>query len=294
MKVIGSFLILLLLSNTPVFAIDQKRDTYSIPGFECRQEVLRGFRCTGTIKNYPSKIALPVVFFIPSTFNPKKKVEVILHLHGHLFVRDVDGNGKKRMETFRDVLKKFNFGKKLEQIGRNAILVLPSSRGRNRTYNKVFVKQHRFPEFIRSVEKVLGDGSLLNGSKIRHLVLSGHSGAYYSLCEIIKEKEVKEVIRELYLFDALYGCRDGFAEFAKKKTFKSAFSVFTKKTTYQNKRLWKTLRQYKGKRFNRKMRYSKTPISRAAIKKYDILMVGTKKGHWAVVNEFFTKFLRVN
>jgi len=95
-----------------------------------------------------------------------------------------------------------DYGKYLITSKANAVLVIPESRGKSETYNSYFSDEKRTEFFISELKKTIYD--LIHESP-QTIFLSGHSGSYKSLNQILKYKSVFESVKAVGLFDATYG-----------------------------------------------------------------------------------------
>lgn len=134
-----------------------------------------------------------VLIFLPKGFDPKKPLDLAVHIHGWW----------AGVET---VISKFRLAEQLTQSGKNAILVIPQGpKNAPDSFGGRLEEPGAFQAFIESVGRELHDRNLVASPLVRSVVLSGHSGAYRMISFILRHGGANDRIREVYLFDALYG-----------------------------------------------------------------------------------------
>lgn len=156
-------------------------------------------RCKGHLErnSYP----LPISLFIPSTFQINSNLHLILHMHGFLV---------KPVET--DVFGRFSFEQKLESSGINAILVIPESENKEKTYLDQWRNNSaRFETFVTALAdlfrqtQLVADVSQPNQDIFRHITITGHSGAFRPIAHLYNYQGIyKNKIKAIGLFDAMF------------------------------------------------------------------------------------------
>jgi hypothetical protein len=152
-----------------------------------------------------------VLVFVPLQvrLGKSKKIEVVVHFHGH------NTTAKKAIEAHK-------LREQLRASRQSAVLVVPQGpvNAADGDFGKLMQKgglSHLLEE-VRDVlqseraEKALGKASLAGAKGIGRVVVSGHSGGYRPAAAVVRHGGVD--IREVYLFDALYGDVDAFEKFA--------------------------------------------------------------------------------
>lgn len=239
----------------------------------------------------PKVYSEEIAYFVPSSYQPKDVTEIILHLHGHLNYRKKLG----RIDTFEDVLQEFKFDRMLEATGRNAILVVPSSRGKCDTFKRQLADEQNFKRFLLLLVKHFKLRRLMSRSSTIKLVLTGHSGAYSPISRILTFRTAPAVT-ELHLFDALYVAKNetaakAFAAFASDpaKKFRAAF-VF-EETGEGTRKVWTQLPStLRGERFEDDI--VGPEIDPNDLKAHRPAFVSSDQGHYLTVNKYFPLFLR--
>ncbi len=134
-----------------------------------------------------------VLVFIPTGFRPDRPLDLAVHIHGWW----------AGVET---VIMKFRLAEQLTASGKNAILVIPQGpKNAPDSFGGRLEDENGFRRFIDQVGQELYARKLVAAPTVRHVVLSGHSGAYHMISFVLLHGGATEKIREVYLFDALYG-----------------------------------------------------------------------------------------
>lgn len=231
-------------------------------------------------ERYPEEVALfgkPEVARVPG-------YDLILHLHG--FRQNRDGL-QGRLETFDDVLKEFDFDTLLQNSGRRAVLVVPSSLGKCDTFTSHLIPEDRLLSFIQAVFQKIG-------TYPNRIILIGHSGSYHALAAIT-QSSLQSFISELYLLDATYGEEQKFAQFASLPKHRLV-SVYRKDTsTAQHSfQLWQllnpvaqystTIDQFYQLSYGPSVQANELPVSGSAF-------IATDGDHWRVVNDYWSRLI---
>lgn len=180
-----------------------------------------------TISMVLSDPKIEVKIYIPSRLISSRGAasELVIFLHGH----------NPRAQTLTEITDRHNLEaqiSRMSQRGRrqNSIWVAPFSLGKEDAFNAIFSSAEKTQTFIDSVLQVVSkQGVKVNGNL--PLVLSGQSGARTPILKILNLQVFKDRIREVYLFDALYGADAAFAQFALRPDtrFWTAYGVSTAK-----------------------------------------------------------------
>ena len=153
-------------------------------------------------KAYPADVHYSdstVAIFVPKGFRASDATDLVFYFHG--WRNNVD-----------DTLKQFKVAEQLEASGVNAVLVLPE--GPKNAPDSFGGKLEETGVFAGLVADVLGTlkaRGLVATTKPASIVLAGHSGAYRVMAFILTRGGLTANVREVYLFDALYGQAEKFA-----------------------------------------------------------------------------------
>jgi hypothetical protein len=134
-----------------------------------------------------------VAIFIPKGFRQTDAVDLVIHLHG--WWNNID-----------TVLARYRLPHQLAESGKNAILIVPEGpRNAPDSFGGKLEDAGGFKRFINDVVTFLAQKSKIKTRTVGSIILSGHSGAYHAISFALLRGEMPEAIREVYLFDALYG-----------------------------------------------------------------------------------------
>jgi hypothetical protein len=140
-----------------------------------------------------------VALFIPKGFRPTDAVDFVVHIHG--WWNNID-----------TALKRYLLPQQLAESGKNAILVIPEGpRDAPDFFWGKLEDPDGFKKFIEDVADYLFRTGKTTTRNVGNVILSGHSGAYHAISYALMQGGLPEKIREVYLFDALYGQTEKFA-----------------------------------------------------------------------------------
>jgi hypothetical protein len=153
-------------------------------------------------KAYPADVHYAdrtVAIFVPKGFRAGDATNLVFYFHG--WRNNVD-----------DTLRQFKVAEQLAASGVNAVLVL--AEGPKNSPDSFGGKLEETGVFKGLVADVLGTlkaRGLVATTKPGSIVLAGHSGAYRVMAFILTRGGLTANVREVYLFDALYGQTEKFA-----------------------------------------------------------------------------------
>ena len=160
-------------------------------------------RCIGRVDRdiYPLDISI----FIPYAFQVDTSLHLVLHMHGFL-VKPIE----------EDVFNRFNFEQKLEEAHINAILVVPESEDKEKTYLDQWRNNStKFDVFLNGLvnlfrqTKVISDSTLPDIDVIRQITITGHSGAFRPIAHLYDYQGIYSgKIKAIGLFDAMFSSSD--------------------------------------------------------------------------------------
>ena len=134
-----------------------------------------------------------VACFIPRGFRPTDSVDLIIHIHG--WWNNID-----------TVLRRYLLPQQVAESGKNAILVVPEGpRNAPDSFGGKLEDQDGLKRFVGDVVDFLYAQGRIKTRALGKLILAGHSGAYHAISYALLQGGITEHIREVYLFDALYG-----------------------------------------------------------------------------------------
>ena len=144
--------------------------------------------------------AIPGDLTRPETYIKELEgVDVVVHLHG--WWNNID-----------TVLKRYRLPQQVAESGKNVILVVPEGpRNAPDSFGGKFEDPGGFKKFIEDVAAFLVRESKIKTQTVGTIVLTGHSGAYHGISFALMRGGIPDKIREVYLFDALYGQTEKYA-----------------------------------------------------------------------------------
>jgi hypothetical protein len=134
-----------------------------------------------------------VLVFVPKSFRFSTKIDIVVHFHGWSALVD-------------NVVTKFKLIEQFVAAHPNAIFIVPQGpKDAPDSFGGKLEDKEGFQKFIDETLRALAKA---HGRKIlepRHIILSGHSGAYRVMSFILLHGGLAKNIREVWLFDGLYG-----------------------------------------------------------------------------------------
>jgi hypothetical protein len=153
-------------------------------------------------KAYPAEVHYAdrtVAIFVPKGFRASDVTDLVFYFHG--WRNNVD-----------DTLKQFKVAEQLAASGVNAVLVLAEGpKNAPDSFGGKLEETGVFSSLVFDVLGALKARGLVATTKPGSIVLAGHSGAYRVMAFILTRGGLTANIREVYLFDALYGQMEKFA-----------------------------------------------------------------------------------
>ena len=136
-----------------------------------------------------------VAIFIPNHFRETGRIDFVVHFHGW-------------NNTVAGTLSQFKLIEQLAASGKNAVLVVPEGpHDAPDSFGGKLEDPDGFKNFIDEIAATLRRQSVLKKKDftIGNIVLSGHSGGYHVMSAIVDHGGEPTKIKEVWLFDALYG-----------------------------------------------------------------------------------------
>lgn len=134
-----------------------------------------------------------VLLFIPKGYKTGEKTDVLVYFHGH------NNNVAAAVEKFR-------LREQVVASKKNVILIFPEGpkdvpdSGLGKLEDKDGLKN-----LLAESLQVLKADDKIPAANLGHVVLTGHSGAYYGIAMCLKHGGVEDNLSEVYLLDAAYG-----------------------------------------------------------------------------------------
>jgi len=140
-----------------------------------------------------------VVIFVPKGFRPGETTDLVFYFHG--WKNDVD----RTLATFR-------IAGQVAASGVNAVLVLAEGpKDAPDSFGGKLEEAGVFSGLVGDVLATLKERGVIEKPRPGAIVLAGHSGAFRVISFILLRGGLTENVREVYLFDALYGQVEKFA-----------------------------------------------------------------------------------
>jgi hypothetical protein len=153
-------------------------------------------------KAYPAEVHYSdrtVAIFVPKGFRAGDATNLVFYFHG--WRNNVD-----------DTFAKFRIAEQLAASGVNAVLVLAEGpKNAPDSFGGKLEETGVFASLVSDVLSTLKARGVIAKTRPGAIVLAGHSGAYRVMAFILARGGLTANIREVYLFDALYGQSEKFA-----------------------------------------------------------------------------------
>jgi hypothetical protein len=140
-----------------------------------------------------------VGIFIPKGFRAADgKVDFVVHFHGW----------RNHVEK---VLEHYELIEQFAEASPNAILVVPQGPyDAPDSFDGKLEDPDGFKRFMGDVMATLRDRKIITDEALGGIILSGHSGGYEAISSILAVGGLTDHVREVWLFDALYGRTEKF------------------------------------------------------------------------------------
>ncbi len=134
-----------------------------------------------------------VVMFIPKGYFITGTVDLVIYFHG--WWNNVDS-----------ALNQFKLIEQFSKSKKNAIFVFPEGpKNSPDSFGGKLEDSAGLRIFINEVMKTLQENGKIKKRKLGQVILAGHSGAYRVMAFSLMRSGIPEYVKEVYLFDALYG-----------------------------------------------------------------------------------------
>lgn len=134
-----------------------------------------------------------VLIFVPKDFLPKEQNNFVIHFHG--WNNNVDS-----------VLSQFKLIEQFCESNKNAILIVPQGpKNAPDSFGGKLEDEDGFKNLITEITDLLYEKNIIKSKTVGKIILSGHSGSYHVISYILMKGGLTKNIREVYLFDGLYG-----------------------------------------------------------------------------------------
>lgn len=171
-----------------------------------------------------------VALFIPRGYRPGPRTHLVFYWHGHT-------------NNVAKALDQFELRQKLVACGKNAILVCPegpkdvpdSGGGKMEDPGGL---QRLADEVMQTLRR---EGKVPQESQLGDVALTGHSGAYKIIGQVLKHGGLEDRVKEVYLIDASYGQLEEYVAWMKRQPEGRFVSIFTEHLADENSEIMKGL-----------------------------------------------------
>lgn len=176
-----------------------------------------------------------VLIFVPKGYKSKDENDFVIHFHG--WNNNVDS-----------VLSQFKLIEQFSECGKNAILIVPQGpKNSPDSFGGKLEDENGFTRFINEITELLYQKRMVKNKNVGHIILSGHSGGYRVISFILMRGGLTKNIKEVFLFDGLYGQIEKFTHWL--DHFNGKFiNIFTKEggTKDQSENLMECLKAWRS------------------------------------------------
>jgi len=169
-------------------------------------------------KNYPADKHYSdstVAIFIPKKFKETESVDFVVHFHGWF-------------NHVENVFSQYQFAEQFTEANRNAILVIPEGpKDAPDSFGGKLEDTDGFKRFMDEVLLTLRARGHLKKSEVGKIILSGHSGGYHVISAILDRGGIADRVKEVWLFDALYGQTEYFTNWFGKYSDIRLLNIYT-------------------------------------------------------------------
>jgi len=141
-----------------------------------------------------------VAIFIPKGFRETGTNDFVIHFHGW-------------NNTVAGTLSQFKLIEQLVASGKNALLIVPEGPyNAPDSFGGKLEDPNGFKNFMAEVTETLRRSSAIRQTNfaLGQIILSGHSGGYHVLAAMVARGGLAAHVKEVWLFDALYGGTENF------------------------------------------------------------------------------------
>lgn len=222
-----------------------------------------------------------VVVFIPKGFREQAAVDLVVYFHGW----------RTRLS---ELLPKFSLIEQFAAAGKNALLAVPQGpRDAPDSFWGKLEDPDGFRKFVEDLLETLQEQKKLRTTRPGQILLAAHSGGYQAIAAILDRGGLTPQIREVYLFDALYGQAEKFATWlqAQRGTLRVIYTPYAGTRT-QTEEFFADLRA-KG---HPALQVKEEEFSASMLATNRILFILSQLGHDEVVaqNHAFRDFLKAS
>ncbi|MBI9071500.1 MAG: hypothetical protein JEY94_07865 [Melioribacteraceae bacterium] len=220
-----------------------------------------------------------IAIFVPMGFRKSEAVDLVFYFHGW------NNNIRKSIE-------KFELTKQFSESNKNAIFVFPEGpKNSPDSFGGKLENTGVFEKLVNEVLETLNEKELTENESLGNIILSGHSGAYRVLAYILNRGGLTENISEVYLFDAMYGRFEMYADWISNYNGRFVNIITPNGGTYKNSvGFLDDLNNLNIESF----RKDGDEIYDEELVNNRIVFLFTELGHSEVINPYFNQLLRTS
>jgi D-alanyl-D-alanine carboxypeptidase/D-alanyl-D-alanine-endopeptidase (penicillin-binding protein 4) len=224
-----------------------------------------------------------VALFVPNGFREADTVDLVIYFHG--WRNSVVG-----------ALVRSRLIEQFVEAGKNAVLVVPAGpRNAPDSFAGKLEDADGFRRFVQEILETLPQAGLVTKqpSAAGRIILAGHSGGYRAMAAILDRGELQSAIKEVWVFDGLYGEAETFLSWQSQQAGR-LLNVYTDEggTAEQSQQALETLSQ----RGLAVPSLAETAATDDTLTTQRVVFLRTELAHDAVVDEssLFKRFLETS
>ncbi|MFH1213803.1 MAG: hypothetical protein V1681_06925 [Candidatus Neomarinimicrobiota bacterium] len=222
-----------------------------------------------------------VAVFFPTQLALGETVDFVVYFHGW-------------WNNLDSVLRTFKIVDQFIETKKNAVLVIPQGpRNAPDSFGGQLEEQDGFKKMLDEIADILFHISLTETRQVGNIILAGHSGAYRVMSFILLRGGYTDRIKEVYLFDALYGQTEKYAYWLDHSKGK-LIDIYTPEggTKYESENLMADLTAWKIPFLS----VGETALTSEQLRDNRIIFISSQQEHNAVVSqtENFRRFLEAS
>jgi len=211
-----------------------------------------------------------VLVIFPNYYRIAEKVDLIFFFHG--WWNNIDST----IQTF-NILEQFLLTKK------NAWIIVPEvARKAPDSFGGKLEDPQGFKNLVKDVLDFMLRVGLIENTEVGDIILAGHSGAFQVISAILAQGGLTNQVKEVYLFDALYGQTERFLTWIEKSNGK-LINIYTKDggTKSETERLMATLNEKKIGF----LKVSEEQLNVDGLKNNRLIFINSQLGHNEVIHK---------
>jgi hypothetical protein len=220
-----------------------------------------------------------IAVFIPEGFEPADTVDMVFYFHGW-------------WNNIRQSIKEFDLLGQFTRSNKKSIFVFPEGpKNAPDSFGGKMEEPGLFKQLVEDVLTQLKRRKLLDDVVPGKIILSGHSGAYRAIAHILHSGGLSGYIKEVYLFDALYGQLDKFEHWISSEEGKLINFITPQGGTRQTSLDFLHELEQKQVSF---VTVEGNAVSNSQLRDNHLLFIFSDLGHNEVINPYLQLFLEAS